>query len=543
MVNWAKVSALISALQAGRQEEARSLVSNCDSDTGVLYARDLNSSWVGSEDQKPTRPSEDDFYTFLTEDDLSGYSAGDIIKHREIGIKNLSNVDKAYQLVYCSENSLGVPVGALTTVIIPQNNDNEHAVTYPQAEDSSYINCASSYSLLTSEVSGLQDLLNQGWVVNVPDHEGFNSSFVAGVLEGKLTLDSMRAVEKSQNITGISNSKFVVGGYSGGSIATGWAAELYESYASELDIQGFAVGGFVTDPRRVMSNVNKTPYVGFVPPGIYGLISEYTALWEYFDSEIKPENQTSLLKTSQQCLLANLLQYAGQDIFSVFNSGEAFFNQTDVAEVLLNNTLGKTAPKPPLLIVNGINDQICPIDMVDDVVDYYCSEGTSLIYGRLPQEDHIGASSVMFPQVLQFAKMVFDGEAPSGCNFYGNSPDFASEYSSDDSFDVASFTNAAANGTSSATSGNSTAAGATASGEASGTEASGTEASGTETSGSEASGTEASGGSGSSQSSNSARASNSAASGSVSSNGDNGSAIISLSIAALISALGVATLL
>jgi hypothetical protein len=50
----------------------------------------------------------------------------------------------------------------------------------------------------------------------------------------------MRAVSNYKNTLGLSTStpKIVGYGYSGGSVATGWAASLHQAYAPELLVQG-----------------------------------------------------------------------------------------------------------------------------------------------------------------------------------------------------------------------------------------------------------------------------------------------------------------
>jgi hypothetical protein len=86
----------------------------------------------------------------------------------------------------------------------------------------------------------LQGFLLQGYIVSSPDYEGPDAAFIPGRLEGVVTLDSMRAVSNYKNTLGLSTStpKIVGYGYSGGSVATGWAASLHQAYAPELLVQG-----------------------------------------------------------------------------------------------------------------------------------------------------------------------------------------------------------------------------------------------------------------------------------------------------------------
>lgn len=66
-------------------------------------------------------------------------------------------------------------------------------------------------------------------------------------------------------------------GYSGGSLATGWAISLQLKYAPELkeNLIGAAVGGFATNITAVAEAVDGTVFSGFIPLALNGLANEY----------------------------------------------------------------------------------------------------------------------------------------------------------------------------------------------------------------------------------------------------------------------------
>jgi hypothetical protein len=68
-----------------------------------------------------------------------------------------------------------------------------------------------------------------------------------------------------------SNPMIVGTGYSGGALATGWAASLQLSYASGLAIKGWVQVG---NPANITENLvflNSKIFSGFVPVGLAGL--------------------------------------------------------------------------------------------------------------------------------------------------------------------------------------------------------------------------------------------------------------------------------
>jgi Secretory lipase len=73
------------------------------------------------------------------------------------------------------------------------------------------------------------------------------------------TLDSIRAAFSSSTIPG--DARVAMLGYSGGAIATEWAAELAPTYAPDVDKRmiGAAIGGGLVDPAHNLHYVDRSP--------------------------------------------------------------------------------------------------------------------------------------------------------------------------------------------------------------------------------------------------------------------------------------------
>ncbi|MFC7614914.1 lipase family protein [Actinokineospora soli] len=67
-------------------------------------------------------------------------------------------------------------------------------------------------------------------------------------------------------------------GYSGGALASGWAAELAPTYAPELPIAGVAAGGIPADFAPAARIMDGGPFSGLALAGITGLMREYPEL-------------------------------------------------------------------------------------------------------------------------------------------------------------------------------------------------------------------------------------------------------------------------
>lgn len=227
--------------------------------------------------------------------------------------------------------------------------------------------------------------LQKGWMVNLPDYEGLTSAFTSGLQAGQATLDSIRAALSSSSLTSVSSkAEYQMWGYSGGSLASGWAAELQPSYAPELNFKGVALGGLVPNISSVMQTVNKSLFVGLVPAGILGLASAYPELKTYIDAHLVPAKAATFRKAASQCLAANIATFAGQDVYEYFDEGAAILNSAIPVSVLTATGQQGThgTPKMPIFAYKAIADEVSPVADTDALVTKLCSQGANIVYVR-----------------------------------------------------------------------------------------------------------------------------------------------------------------
>lgn len=108
----------------------------------------------------------------------------------------------------------------------------------------------------------------------MPDTEGEQADFAAGPEYGINTLDSLRAALGSSATGLAATQKIGLIGYSGGAIATEWAAELAPSYAPTVNrrIVGAAMGGVLVDPAHNLHYVDGSSiWAGVMPMAIIGV--------------------------------------------------------------------------------------------------------------------------------------------------------------------------------------------------------------------------------------------------------------------------------
>lgn len=346
----------------------------------------------------PDLPSEDDFYT--TPDDINDYAEGEIIKWRASPLVIRSvyipiNVKNAWQFLIRSTDSRGNATAVVTTVMEPYDADPSKVLSYQIAEDSSNIDCSPSYAVLFGakanlemelEMLLLETGLSRGWYVVMPDYEGTQSSFTAGKQSGHATLDSIRAVLQSGNTTGInSDAKVAMWGYSGGTIASGWAATMQPSYAPELkdNLIGVAMGGWVTNVTLTALATDGTLFAGLIPLAINGLLNEYSEYVDILKEDMSATHFLSFSSGTKKCLIPAAIQFAFHDFFKglnpYFKDGVDFFLRPIIAEIITNNTLGlhesAGVPEIPVFVFHGTKDEIVPFSGAQRVYENFCEWG------------------------------------------------------------------------------------------------------------------------------------------------------------------------
>jgi pimeloyl-ACP methyl ester carboxylesterase len=265
-----------------------------------------------------------------------------------------------------------------------------------------------------------------GYIVVSPDYEGPDVAFPVGRLEGMGALDSMRAVTNYANELGFTtDNPMIVGtGYSGGAVATGWAAALHPTYAPELNVKGWVHGGTPANLTGVVETIDGTIFAGFVPAAVVGLSqpSAFGAeLAPIIDSIVTDEGRNALQFASVQCAVLDLLTFFGKNIQStVFQSlGKGLLYEPTVAAVLEQCIIGLDAaetPSVPTFVYHATRDEIIPYANASSMVDRWCSNGADLKFTTYAAGGHGTTAILALPAVIPFVENAFAGTtALNGC--------------------------------------------------------------------------------------------------------------------------------
>lgn len=381
----------------------------------------------------PLPPTDDPFYVPPT--GLEDFQPGTILRSRSISALAFVGpvpfrAKATYQLLYKTTDSLGNASAAVTTIVVPYNANVSRVLSYQFATDAAWANCAPSYAIQLGSnpdsggIGSIETLhviaaLDQGWIVNLPDYEGLKAAFVSGLQAGRATLDSVRAALSSGDLTSISpEAEYQMWGYSGGSLASEWAAELQPSYAPELSFKGTAIGGLVPNITSVLLSTNKSFFTGLIPAGIIGLTNAYPKLKEFVHEHVLPSKASDFYRASSQCFFNNTSTYKDQDISSYLDSDIVSFLSDYPREVLdITGQMGiHGTPEMPIFLYKAIKDQVSVIEDTDAVFNKLCSQGANIEYVRDMLGEHNTEAITTAGDAFLFLIDRFNGvAAKSGC--------------------------------------------------------------------------------------------------------------------------------
>ncbi|ODV78724.1 LIP-domain-containing protein [Suhomyces tanzawaensis NRRL Y-17324] len=379
-----------------------------------------------------TKPSDDPFYT--PKDGYEKLKLGEVINYRKvthkIGIVAFEEkVQAVYQFLVRSEDSHKQPNAIVTTVIIPHNADTSKILSYQVAVDAPNVDCAPSYALqlgsdpgtwITTQVEQLlsEAGLYEGWIVVIPDFLGPKATFAAGYQAAYATLNSLKAVVASGDITGVDpKAQIALWGYSGGSQPSAWGAALAPTYAPDLNIIGAAVGGILIAPKHIANYTVGGFFAGLIINAINGLGNEYPELKKYAQDNIYPDVETEFFAPAHECLVESILRTPWTSWDQLTPLGVDIMDSPVVDNVTgINNLLNLNAnPKVPLFFYNSKNDEIIPPTDADELYQKWCDLGTSIEYRQDSLSEHITQAIVGSGDAFVWLKDRFNGVQQTGC--------------------------------------------------------------------------------------------------------------------------------
>ncbi|WP_069166781.1 lipase family protein [Nocardia altamirensis] len=368
-------------------------------------------------------PDPDPFYAAPA--DLDRAEPGDVLAVRPMpGIIAFPGTTVT-MVKFRSTNSAGAPIAATTTVLTPPNRaPNRPLLSYQHIINGLGTQCAVSRVLYTAdpnlavrEAPALNTVLLRGWSIALPDHLGPTGAYGAAKLGGMITLDGIRAARKVAEL-GLAKSPVAMFGYSGGGMATGWAAALAPTYAPELEFVGAAEGGVPMNLVKMIEALgyNRHPAFGLAMAAAIGLEREYPTQLPISDS-MNANGLAIRARMANGCTNEILAAGAGLSVTDVAAS-TSLAEDPNARAVLEENSLELFGgvPKMPIYQWRSHDDALIPVASIDNTMRRYCAAGVRVKSELFPSPDHLSTAVLGAPEAVAWLEDRFNGKpAPSGC--------------------------------------------------------------------------------------------------------------------------------
>ncbi|MBJ7290507.1 lipase family protein [Williamsia sp.] len=383
----------------------------------------------------PTLPEFDTGFYRPAQAVVDARRPGEIIAARRVNLAYNSilpiTID-AWQLSFRSTDTHGRAIPAVTTVMKPRGSSARPRplLSYQSAEDSLGQYCRPSYVMQQASLGILAGAaetnslfvvpiaaMEMGWAVAVTDTQGPRQAFGAGPLEGRITLDGIRAAENfaPMRLSGAA-TKVGMAGYSGGAIATGHAAELHRSYAPELTIVGAAEGGIPADVGAALRMASNNAGSGIIFAGAIGASREYPELADLFRRYLTPFGRGYVAAKENLCQIPTAVVLPFVNLEGMFSIPRPF-DDPRARRVIDHIAMGHSVPDMPMFMLHSNPDWLVPVGPVNALVRKYCADPTAQVqYLRDNFSEHISLDLFALPLFLRFLKDRFDGvPAQRGC--------------------------------------------------------------------------------------------------------------------------------
>jgi triacylglycerol lipase len=194
-------------------------------------------------------------------------------------------------------------------------------------------------------------------------------------------------------------------GYSGGGLATAWAAEVCGGYAPELNIVGAALGSPVGDLGNTLQRLNGTFWSGLPAIMIAALARVYPELDQVIEDHTTTDGRALLRSLETSSTAAAVLRLHHRSLDSYIDQPLTELIENPVVQHVFDDTrLGSEVPAPPVLMLQAIHDQVISVDDIDTLAQTYSEGGARLTYHRDLLSEHVLLHPLSTPMVLDWLR-------------------------------------------------------------------------------------------------------------------------------------------
>lgn len=393
----------------------------------------------------PGAGDDESFYTAPEGVDLGAVPPGTVLRERSLAyhLAGLETPVRVDQILHTTVDAMGTPIANVTTVVQPPGPADGNTIAYQSFYDS--LNKIDNPSRIIAggrSVGGLIPTIESGLItpallaghrVVIADTEGPEPQFAAGPAYGVATLDSLRAASHSTTAGVGDTGRIALMGYSGGAIASNWAAIELEKYAPELAsrVVGVAQGGVFVDPIHNLDYAGEgVLWAGVAAMALIGIAHSYHV---DLDPYLNDYGKQVLHDSEHLSIIESLARYPKVRWEEL--ARPEYPTPADVpgfAEVIDSLDMGRgPVPHVPMLVTQGANgvigltpthpefgvgDGVMVTGDVRALASKYCAAGTPVLYREYPFFGHLGGGLAWLPEAIGWVEDRLHGApAPQNC--------------------------------------------------------------------------------------------------------------------------------
>jgi len=373
-------------------------------------------------------PAADPVYEYVARDSFYDPPAeiptpGTLLRSEPLKGRPLPEGSRAWRILYATTFGNGNPATAVATVLAPAKPATaaRPVVMFFHGTAGLAQNCMPS--LLTQpyliDIPIWREMLNAGWVFVTTDYSTAGRAdspheYLIGEGEARAGLDSVRAARQMRELT-LDRERTVVWGYSQGGHAALWSGSVGPSYAPDVKLMGVVALAPVTDERKSMKLWNPTDvaqdnwWLAFAYSSFYPDVK----LEESFDSRALD----SVRRMAKFCAI-DPAPFAEE--FAKFGGAPPLADLTKGAlGKRMDENIPTAAIASPLLIAQGLSDDVVGSSVTDGYVQSRCAAGQTLDYWIFPGATHqsLVLGSTLYGPLMKWTRDRFAGKTqPKGCH-------------------------------------------------------------------------------------------------------------------------------
>jgi pimeloyl-ACP methyl ester carboxylesterase len=298
---------------------------------------------------------------------------------------------RGWRILYITSVDDSTPATAVATVFAPTDPPAgpRPVITWAHGTTGLLQKCMPSlFSAPSAGIPGRDRIVKAGWVVVETDYsfaeKGGPHPYLIGEGEARAALDAVRAARRMSELT--LDKRMVVWGYSQGGHAALWTGIVGPRYAPDLEILGVAAIAPAANIKNILAmNVEMDKRFGAY------LALAYSRFYPdiTFEQAIRPEAFDAARQMVNLCDSVPPEDSDRMEALAATFEGPALATSSNKAlQARIEQNTADDLIKAPVVIAQGLSDNVVPPAATDAYVEERCSAGQRLEYWTFAGRDH-----------------------------------------------------------------------------------------------------------------------------------------------------------